>query len=508
MGGIGKTTLARNVYDDSYVAFHFYIRAWVTLSPQYRKREFLLSILDHFVVLTTEMRKESDEKLAVRLYKSLKVTTRLTNVAGHAGSSEKHHQMHFLNEEQSWNLFREKVFGQENCPPELDTIGKTIAKNWQGFPLSTVVIAGLLSNVGKARDEWEHVAENLSSFIAEKDGQCSEILNLSFKHLPTHLKACFLYVGVFPEYYEIPISRLIKLWVAEGFLKPKTPKHLDEGSNGKIKSCGIHDLLRELCARIAHKEKFFCVKSKYLQFVPEEATFMRRLSIHDDVSYSPSEEDVTVQSMSRVRSFIYSGWDETQLHSYYYFGFLLLRVLDMVGLELTKFPDKILQLVNLRCIAITCLGPVWVPIDGEFPKLKFLHIWETDLEHWRADKTHFPSLEHLILWKSSKLVEIPPSIGEIETFQIIQTGYSTPSVVKSAKDILDDKRSQGDEGFQVLFHPTKARLNPLKFGEKFHRALGFFQKLTGEIDENIVSTQEAQVIEPSEQHVLDPTFWE
>ncbi|CAA2996236.1 late blight resistance homolog R1B-16 isoform X1 [Olea europaea subsp. europaea] len=690
MGGIGKTTLARNVYDDPFVAYHFHIRAWATLSPQYHKRDLLLSLLDHFVLLTAETRKESDEKLADRLYKSLKgrkylividdiwstavwdnmkllfpndnigsriiMTTRMTDVAGHAGLSTKHHQMHFLNEEQSWNLFREKVFGQENCPPELEDIGRKIAKNCQGLPLSIVVIAGLLSNVGKARDEWEHVAENLSSFIAEKDGQCSEVLNLSFKHLPTHLKACFLYMGVFPENYEILISRLIRLWVAEGFLKPKNLKDLDEvaeeylmelisrnlllvrrkASNGKIKSCSIHALLRELCVRIARKEKFLCVKSRYLHFDSEEATFMRRLSIHDDASYSPSEEDMTVQSMSHVRSFIYSGWDETQLHSYYYFGCPLLRVLDMVGLELTKFPDEILQLVNLRYIAITCLdkippsitllrnlqtlivedpcgiaielpeeifnmpqlrhiiisraslppvfsipfpdsdkhfvlenletlsmvqdlgmtehilekmpnvkklgihynttiwhvydvhlqkletlkivfdsptnstflrsitsaprlkkitleggrtgwedmtifgslpnlevlklhdfafiGPVWVPVDREFPKLKFLHIWETDLEHWRADKTHFPRLEHLILWKCSKLVEIPLSIGEIETLQIIETDYSSPSVVKSAKDILDDKQSQGDEGFQVLFHPTKARLNPLKFG--------------------------------------------
>ncbi|XP_022857915.1 probable disease resistance protein At1g59620 [Olea europaea var. sylvestris] len=33
IGGIGKTTLARNVCDDSYVAYYFHIRAWVTLSP-------------------------------------------------------------------------------------------------------------------------------------------------------------------------------------------------------------------------------------------------------------------------------------------------------------------------------------------------------------------------------------------------------------------------------------------------------------------------------------------
>lgn len=147
-----------NVYDDSFVTYHFYIRAWVTLSQHYSVREVLLDFLDDIVVLTHENRQESNEKLAEHPYKSLKCKrylivlddiwsieawdeikmlfpddnngsriifkTRLTDGADYANSFNTHHQMRLLNKEQSWNLFLEKVFGQENCSPELEIIGQ------------------------------------------------------------------------------------------------------------------------------------------------------------------------------------------------------------------------------------------------------------------------------------------------------------------------------------------------------------------------------------------------
>ncbi|CAA3031201.1 late blight resistance homolog R1A-10 [Olea europaea subsp. europaea] len=709
MGGIGKTTLAMNVYSDSFVAYHFYICAWITISQQYRIREILLSLLEELGVLTNKLCKESDGKLKELVYKSVKgrryliivddvwstnawndikmlfpdenngsrilLTTRIKDVADYVSSNKTNHLMRFLNEEESWNLFCQKAFGGPNCPPGLVDVGRNIAKNCQGLPLLIVVIAGLLAKDNKPLDYWEYVAANLSSIIAEKDDHCTEILTLSYNNLPPHLKPCFLYMGAFPENYEIPVSRLIKLWVAEGFVNPgfgqienvnvdwiaKNYVNVDWiaknyltdliGRNlilvgqigsidGRIKTCRMHDLLKELCVRMAHEENFLLVKSRYLRFLPEEASFKRRLSIHDDASYSGREDDITMQSMYHVRSFIYNGWDDTRLHSYYYFGFQLLRVLDMVGVELSGFPEEILLLFNLRYIAIAChavipasitglwylqtlivedptgiaselpieiwdmqylrhlkfsrvfvpapptarslfllrdldtlsmldnldydisqqmpnikkfgihynsksshflnsifqlkkletlkilfdepansifidilrqnspfidiFGPSslkkitlergridwkymrifgslpnlevlklreyafqgreWIPNEGEFLTLKFLLIWETDLVHLRANSTHFPCLEHLILRNCSKLVEIPSDIGDIPTLQIIEIDCSSPSAADSAKKILDDQQSLGNDGLKVFIHPTKTKVYPLKFG--------------------------------------------
>lgn len=40
MGGIGKTTLGRRVYDDSLITYHFYVRAWINVSQEFDTRDF------------------------------------------------------------------------------------------------------------------------------------------------------------------------------------------------------------------------------------------------------------------------------------------------------------------------------------------------------------------------------------------------------------------------------------------------------------------------------------
>lgn len=48
--------------------------------------------------------------------------------------------------------------------------------------------------------------------------QCKGILKLSYKHLPDHLKPCFLYFGAFQEDEKVPAQKLMWLWIAEGFI--------------------------------------------------------------------------------------------------------------------------------------------------------------------------------------------------------------------------------------------------------------------------------------------------
>ncbi|KZV15990.1 hypothetical protein F511_14356 [Dorcoceras hygrometricum] len=110
-------------------------------------------------------------------------------------------------------------------------------------------------------------------------GFCFEILSLSYRHLPVHLKPCFLYMAIYPKNNIIKISMLVQLWVAEGIVKPIRDRSLEEvaednlkdlidrnliqvrdyGSRNNIKGCTIHDLLRELCLKEAEKEKFLSV---------------------------------------------------------------------------------------------------------------------------------------------------------------------------------------------------------------------------------------------------------
>ncbi|KAI3455561.1 hypothetical protein Pfo_012224 [Paulownia fortunei] len=408
MGGIGKTTLARNVYENQLIVDYFDIRAWVTIYQEYNVREILLEVLlcqkrqessENLASFTKSMSRMSETQLGETLYKSLLgrryliimddlwsieawdrvkfffpdsdcnndsrivITTRLSKLAFHFGSCGL--EVNFLDEDKSWKLLCKKVFGEESCPPNLEEIGKKIAENCRGLPLSIVVIGGHLAKSKRTLEYWKYVAENLNSLVKLEDNEhCLKILSLSYEHLPVHLKPCFLYMGFLSENHDIRISRLIKLWVAEGFLKPDKAKCLEEvaeeylkdlidrnlilirkwGCGRKMKHCNIHDLLRELCLKEAEKEKFFLTSVHSLD-IPQGINIERRIFIHQRASEMGYRSQVlhSLQSSSLCRSLTCN------------FGRIspplpcrLLRVLNVVD----KFSlEVIFKLVNLRYLA-------------------------------------------------------------------------------------------------------------------------------------------------------------
>ncbi|KAL1551737.1 putative late blight resistance protein R1A-3 isoform X2 [Salvia divinorum] len=404
MAGTGKTTLSRNIYGERFIKGHFYTRAWATISQEY-------SILEIFIVVLRQLKGEvreslSEDKLGEMMYQHLfgrkyliimddmwsieawdrvrryfpdnkngsriVVTTRLSNLAVElAGSNSL--EMRLLDEADSWDLLSKTVFGEESCPLGLEEIGKRIGKSCKGLPLSIVVTGGCLAKSKHTREFWDYVAENLNSVVNLEDNErCLRILHMSYKQLPVYLKPCFLYMGVFPEDKAIHVSKLVKLWVAEGFLKPVAGKSLEGiakeclndlisrnlilihelGSTGNIKYCKVHDLLRDFCLREAQKERFYGVVR---QHTPQETMNAQRRLV---ISSSTTEEKVsdalqsmdTLQSMSLVRSLL---WDFREAPPP--LSFRLLRILAAHGFLSTRayrLEEYMLQLVNSRYLDI------------------------------------------------------------------------------------------------------------------------------------------------------------
>ncbi|KAL2515659.1 Disease resistance RPP8-like protein 3 [Forsythia ovata] len=675
MGGIGKSTLAKLVYDDLFIMNHFYIRVWVTVSQEYSMQKILLDLLDCMKTRTDNMREVSNDQLADTLYKYLKgrrylvvlddvwdtrvwddvnrlfpndkngsrviLTTRLENVAIYANSCPPLHRMNFLNEFDSWKLFCD-VFENGCCPLGL-SVGKEIVQNCQGLPLAVVVIAGLISKDTRRETFWSYVAKNLSSVITSNDEQCSKILYLSYNNLPHHLIECFLYMGVFPEDFIIPVSILVKLWIAEGLLKSVRFKNLEDvaeeylldlvkrnlvlvgkrNSKGKIKTCKIHDLVRDLCINEAKKEKFFHVANKIDNGIPQ-GTNIHRLSIQPrtrnlhnaerQLTASRSILDFCGHFANRAKIFNrgalkvlhvdprdvklpneiielvnleylngtcdFKTWPLESIHKLQNLETLILRrsyvelsssfdlghdlppeiwkmsqlrhvslevpvnlpepliaetegetvlenlrtlstiynfkcavevlrripnvkklgisydheedhwcfynLVHLCKLETLKFffsssrqsflqniifPPSLrkltlingklpwndmtiigslpnLQVLKLKMFAFT--GREWEPNEGEFLLLKFLLLEIINLEHWRADSIHFPSLEHLVIFDCHLLQEIPSGIGAIPTLQSIELYYCNDSVVTSAKQIQEEQLDWGNDDLRVL----------------------------------------------------------
>ncbi|XP_058195748.1 putative late blight resistance protein homolog R1B-16 isoform X4 [Rhododendron vialii] len=314
VGGGSKTTLAREVYDRPLTSEKFEIRAWANVSQDYHKtmkRDLLISILKSTSPEKNEdYRESSEDKLGEKLYKCLQgrkylivmddiwdieawndiqrsfpreckgskvlLTSRFPIQPDRVPYIP--HWLKPLPKSCSWELLQKKVFGKKHCPLELVDIGKQIAGKCKGLPLAVVAIAGILAMEDKTLDVWEKVAKNLCSIIAKNKEGCMEILELSYNHLPLHLKACFLYIGGHPEDSKIPVRKLIWLWIAEGFIQQSDGgKSLEaiaqdyliglidrnlvmiatkSKSHGGIKACCIHDLLRELCLKKAEEDNF------------------------------------------------------------------------------------------------------------------------------------------------------------------------------------------------------------------------------------------------------------
>ncbi|PHT27813.1 hypothetical protein CQW23_32579 [Capsicum baccatum] len=117
------------------------------------------------------------------------------------------HGMDLMGPDESWNLFKSVAFANEALPSEFETIGKQIADNGHGLPLTIAVVAGLLKSK-MAIEDWGNVANDVNSFVTnDPDKQCSRVLGLSYNHWTSDQKACLLHFGIFREDCDIPVKK-------------------------------------------------------------------------------------------------------------------------------------------------------------------------------------------------------------------------------------------------------------------------------------------------------------
>ncbi|KAL8466179.1 hypothetical protein ACS0TY_035331 [Phlomoides rotata] len=444
MAGIGKTTLAKNIYHDKVVAGNFDILGWATITQEHRIREILSELLRGEG--DGERLSEEDEyDLKERLHKRLSgrrylivmddiwkieaweelrkffpdekngsrvlITTRISNFD--ITDSNYVLKMGFLDMDYSWILFSKIAFREEGgCPLELEEIGKEIVENCRGLPLSIVVVGGLLAKCEHTREYWVYIAENLNSIVnSEDDEHCLKVLHMSYTQLPVHLKPCFLYMGVFPEDKKIHVSKLVRLWVAEGFLKPIRGKSLEETAseylielidrnmvlvkqlryNGNIKYCNVHDLLRDLCLREAQKESFYSVILQTSTIhVPQGTSAQRRVVVSDS---TVSQESLVnaLQSMSLARSLMCDSEEILPLRD-----FRLLRIMPCSENDFVYFLEDVFQLVNSRYLTLAARWSYEIP--SSINLLWNLHTLDVVIANTTAsfDIWSMPQLRHVV----------------------------------------------------------------------------------------------------------------
>ncbi|XP_008238138.1 PREDICTED: disease resistance protein RPM1-like [Prunus mume] len=457
MGGMGKTTLAKQVYDAAQVKKHFKVRAWITVTQSFKLGEILKHMIEQLHqairipvpqginnMSTNLLKTVIKEVLQKRRYlvvlddvwhlcgwDALKyalpnntcgsrviLTTRNADVASTTcvESRGKVYNLEPLPLTDAWELLCKKTFQGNSCPPHLEEVCNYILRKCEGLPLAIVAISGVLATKDKRRiDEWDMVGHCLGGQIEGNDKlkDLKKVLSLSFNDLPYYLKSCFLYLSIFPEDHQIKHMRLIRLWIAEGFIETKESKTLEDVAedylnellnrsmiqaaettpDGRVQKFRIHDLLREIITSKTRDQNFATIAKEYNMPWPDK---VRRLSIHNTLQYVQQ-----YRSASQLRSlFMFRVAEKPSLQRFFPTGFTLLNVLDLQSTPLNVFPAEVVNLFFLKYLSLRDTRvktvPTWI---GKLQNLETLDLKNSRVTELPVEILKLQHLRHLLVYR-------------------------------------------------------------------------------------------------------------
>ncbi|XP_058082325.1 disease resistance protein RPM1-like [Magnolia sinica] len=454
MGGVGKTTLVTKAYKNQQVKKHFDFYACVSISQTLKIDELLRSIIKQLLEATEEavpndlaakdaheLRRMVRRHLQSKKYLTvlddvwstndwnkisdifpdskcgsrLIVTTRDARVGFAMGERSRVCELQSLQQEEAWELFCNKAFQNERCPTDLYPLARSIVEKCEGLPLAIVTMGSLLSSKGKSALEWRLVYNSLSWHL-ENEGMLqpiNRILLLSFYDLPFRLKHCFLYCCMFPEDYIIQRKRLIRLWMAEGFVEDTGKITMEEvaefymkeliyhnilqvvetNGSGRVKACRMHDIVREVALCLCDEEKFFMRYNEQ----QGKGGKVRRMSIHN--SEETIQLSMNISGLHSLLVFDRSTSFSSSL-STIVSSVILLRVLNLEGVPIESIPDELTKLFNLRYLNLRNTNVRELPKSfGRLRNLQTLDVRDTKLERLPSGIVKLQKLRHLFFYR-------------------------------------------------------------------------------------------------------------
>ncbi|XP_027342657.1 putative disease resistance protein At3g14460 [Abrus precatorius] len=464
MGGLGKTTLAQYLYNDSEVEKHFDLKAWVWVSDVYD----LFKVTKHIFesVSSKDCNSTNPDVIRVELKNSLKdkkillvlddlwneerndwnqlitpfagaikgsriiVTTRQPEVAKFTHTFPTY-ELKSVTEEDCWRILANHAFGNEGYVkyPSLEKIGRQIARKCNGLPLAAKTLGGSLQTVDEK--EWKRVLD--SKLWVHKD--VLPALRISYLHLPAHLKRCFAYCSIFPKQHLLDREDLILLWMAEGLLQQSSEKELEAvGSDcfdellsrsliQKDKAVSedkfrMHDLIYDLARLVSGK------RSHYLDFseIPKN---VRHLSFSTDY-YDVSKKFESFYELKCLRTFLpLNKWAcniTRKVPQDLLPKLKCLRVLSLSNYgNITELPDSIDLLVLLRYLDLSSTSIKRLP-DATF---KLYNLQTLKLSNCRSLVELSDSLSMLVLLRyldlsSTSIKRLPDATFKLYNLQTLK----------------------------------------------------------------------------------------
>uniref|UniRef100_A0A0D9XQI3 AAA+ ATPase domain-containing protein n=1 Tax=Leersia perrieri TaxID=77586 RepID=A0A0D9XQI3_9ORYZ len=490
MGGLGKTTLVANVYEREKSNFNIY--HWMVVSQKYDIAELLRKMLRKFwsledtqladldahelksaikerlkdskclVVLDDVWNREAYSQIADAFQNNkanrIIITTRQDQIASLANITRQLKLLP-LKHSDAFDLLCRKAFFNSmgcnyKCPQELEKLANDIVDRCQGLPLAIVSIGGMLSSMPPTHYVWNETYKQLRSEMAN-DNHIRAILNLSYQDLPGELRNCFLYCSLLPKAHQLSRETLVRLWVAEGFAVQKeenTPEEvadrylreliqrnmlevLESDELGRVSTCKMHDLIRDLALPIAKKEKFGFANDFGTMIKTDRE--VRRLSL-----CQWKDKTVLQVKFLRLRTLVALEMATSpQLLSSVLSESSYLTVLELQDSDITEVPASIGNLFNLRYIGLQRTRVKSLPESiGKLSSLHTLNIKQTKIQKLPRGIVKVKKLRHLLAdryeienkseFRYFKGVQAPIDLSNLEELQTLET-------VEASKDLAD-----------------------------------------------------------------------
>ncbi|KAI3700681.1 hypothetical protein L2E82_45318 [Cichorium intybus] len=493
MGGVGKTTLARLLYDEKEVKDHFEVRAWVCVSDEFditniskiiyqsvtgESKEFAdLNLLQEalkeklmkklFLIVLDDVWSESyddwDKLVGPFLVgapgSKVIMTTRKEQLLRKLGYAHVD-PLQSLSHDDALSLFAQNALGVDNFDshPTLRPHGEGFVKKCDGLPLALRTLGRLL-RTKTDEEEWTELLDSEIWRLGNRD-EIVPALRLSYHDLSASLKLLFAYCSLFPKDYEFEKEELILLWMAEGFLHTST-------TSKSMERLG-HEYFEELLSR------------SFFQHLPGDKSLFVMHDLMNDLAMSVAGDFFSRLDIQRKKEFRKEASEKFRHISFECDDFMgqerfeafkgATKVRTFLALYPTRhtnpgsfsFSNKILanlvqELPLLRVLCLSYLSISEVPESiGSMKHLRYLNLCRTHIRTLPENVCSLYNLETLIVYRCSFLTKLPENFSRLKNLRHFDF-RCTPSLNKMPIGIAELKSLrtlskiiiEGDNGFSM-----------------------------------------------------------
>ncbi|XP_071924862.1 putative disease resistance protein RGA3 [Coffea arabica] len=448
--GLGKTTLAKAVFNTPQFDNHFNKKIWVCVAKEVEIMELFKMILEsstrkkaevdsrEVIVegIETELKEKRyllvlddlwnhQEGLLNDFFTTLEalkpkkgiwclVTSRLQEVAivlsRHRRINFTRHDLRKLYDDDCWSIVKNWATIGEEVPKELEALRKQVLRRCDGLPLAATLIGGLLSK--KRKEDWLSILEE--SLLNGDQCGIEQILKVSFDHLsPAPVKKCFAYCSIFDQDTKLEQDLLVEHWMAEGFLQPDSQNQTMEGIG--------YEYLRTLLQTSLLEEvnEGWRTWYKMHDLVHDFAkSILNRNSSNQDrylAVYSPKRINEKASASLRTL-FLEGGMADDMLSKFKY-----LHVLKLFGADVKELPTSIGKLIHLHLLDISDSMITTLPESlCKLYRLQTLRIGKLE-EGFPKKTSNLISMRHLHYHDDAGCkIQMPSSIGQWSCLQTLE----------------------------------------------------------------------------------------